>query len=70
MTQEKQYRSGQLFHQGMGEFQTGLTNAEVNTTTAKEEMTKKKDVEDACNDEYRRKFSQTSNTPLIDGQID
>ena len=53
----------------MEKVQTGLTHAEVNTNTGKEETTKNKDVEDSCNDENRRKKSQTSNTPLMHGPI-
>ena len=53
----------------MGKVQTGLTHVEVNTTTGKEEMTKNKYVEDACHDKNKTKFSQTFNTPLMDGQI-
>ena len=32
-------------------------------------MTKKKNVEDACHDDNRRKISQTYNTPLKNSQI-
>ena len=32
-------------------------------------MNEKKDVEDACHDDNRRKLSQSSNTPLIHRQI-
>ena len=53
----------------MGKVQKILTDVELNTTTSKEEMTKKKDVEDACHDENRRKLSLTSNNPLMHRQI-
>ena len=65
MNRNNQRRLGQRLHRAMGEFQTGLTYAEVNTTTGKEEMTKNKDVEDSYHDENRRKISQTYNTPLM-----
>ena len=35
---------------------TGLTHLEVNTITGNEDMTKEKDMEDACHDENRRKI--------------
>ena len=63
MTREKQHRAGQRLRHTMGKVQTGLTHAEVNNTTGKEEITKKKYVEDDCHDKNMRKFSQTSNTP-------
>ena len=53
----------------MGKVQTGIMHVEVNTTTVKEDMTKKKDLEDVFHDDNRRKFSQTSNTPLMHGRI-
>ena len=53
----------------MGKVQTGLPHLEVNTTTGKEERTKKKDMEDACHDDNRRELSHTSNTSLMHGQI-
>ena len=53
----------------MGKFQTGLIHVKVNTISGKEDMTKKKVLEDACHDENRRKLSQASNTLLIHGRI-
>ena len=49
--------------------QTGLPHVEVNTAAGKVDSTEKKDLEDACHDENRRKFSHISNTPLIHIQI-
>ena len=69
MTQENKHIAGRRLCRAMGKFQAGLTHVEVNTTTSKEKITKKKDVEDACHDENRRKLSPTSNTPLMHRQI-
>ena len=69
MTQEKKLRAGRRLCCAMGNIQSGLTHIEVNTTTGKEETTEKKYVEDSCHDENRRKFSQTSNTSLMNGKF-
>ena len=69
MNQEKKRRSGQHLCCAMGKVQIGLTHIEVNTITGKEETTDKKDTEYACHDEYRRNFSQKSNTPLMHGRL-
>ena len=63
MTREKKHRAGRRLRRAMGKVHTGLTYLEVNNTTDKEDTTKKKDVEDICHDENRRKFSQASNAP-------
>ena len=67
MNREKQHRVGLRLRRANGKSQTGFTHIEENTTTGKEEITEKKDVEDACNDKKMRKLPQTSNTPLMHG---
>ena len=52
----------------MGKVQSGLTHVEENTLAGKEDI-KKKYLENVCHDDNRRKFSQTSNTPLMHGRI-
>ena len=65
MTQEKQRRAVWRLRHKMGEVQIGLIHVEVNIITSKDDITNKKDVEDTCHDDNRRKFSQTSNAPLV-----
>ena len=70
MTWENQRRAGRRLNHTMGEVQTDLTHWEVNNINGKEEITDNKYVEYAYHDENRIKFSQTSNTTLMNGQLD
>ena len=53
----------------MGKLQCGLTKASVQEGDNVKELTQKTEIEDACHQENHQKYSQTNDTPLMQGQL-
>lgn len=69
LTREKQRRAGRRLRRAMGKLHSGLTGVQVLTAQGPKDITDKEGIENACHDENRSKYSQTSSTPMVRGQL-
>ena len=67
LLRERQRAAGRRLRRQLGKTQRGLSKASVKDGDETIELTTKEEIEDACHQENRSKFSQTNATPLMQG---